>query len=77
LARKIIYRKIIFDQDRMRTNFVAKQGRWVYERGGLEQDSKSPRPITRCICIEYTGSGGLYKVLYPIATTITAKKVPS
>ena len=49
LARKIIYRKINFYQNHMLTNFVVKRGRWVYERGGLEQNSKSPGAITACL----------------------------
>jgi hypothetical protein len=43
LARKMIYRKINFYENHMHTSFIVKRGRWVYERGGLEQDSKSPR----------------------------------
>jgi hypothetical protein len=43
LARKIIYRKIIFYQNHMLTMFEAKRGRWVYEGGELEQDLKNPR----------------------------------
>lgn len=41
-ARKIIYRKIILYQNHMLTSSEAKRGRWVYERGGLELDSKNP-----------------------------------
>jgi hypothetical protein len=43
LTRKIIYRKIFSYQNHMLTMFKAKQGRWVYEEGELEQDSKNPR----------------------------------
>jgi hypothetical protein len=41
-ARKIIYRKIFPYQNHMLTMFEAKRGRWVYEGGELEQDSKNP-----------------------------------
>jgi hypothetical protein len=43
LTRKIIYRKIFLYQNHMWTMFEAKRGRWVYEGGELEQDSKNPK----------------------------------
>jgi hypothetical protein len=33
----------------MRTMFKAKWGRWVYEGGELEQDSKNPKAYCMCI----------------------------
>jgi hypothetical protein len=51
LARKIIYRKIIFHQNHMLTTFEAKRSRWVYEGGELERDSKSLRAVMVCLGI--------------------------
>jgi hypothetical protein len=51
LARKIICRKIISDQDHMLTTSEAKRSRWVYKGGELERDSKSLRAVMVCLGI--------------------------
>jgi hypothetical protein len=45
----------------MLTMFEAKRGRWVYEGGGLEQDSKSLRGcVTVCLSITIIANKGHY-----------------
>jgi hypothetical protein len=56
LARKIIYRKIISDQNHMLTASEVKRGRWVYEGGELERDSKSLRGYDGVFRHYYNGS---------------------
>jgi len=41
LTRKMIYRKIFLRQNHMLTTAEVKRGRWVYEGGELEHDSKN------------------------------------
>jgi hypothetical protein len=56
LTRKIIYRKIISNQNHMLTTFEVKRGRWVYEGGELERDSKSLRGCYSVFRHDYYGS---------------------
>jgi len=41
LTRKMIYRKIFLRQNHILTTAEVKRGRWVYEGGELEHDSKN------------------------------------
>jgi hypothetical protein len=56
LTRKIIYRKIFLRQNHMLTTAEVKRGRWVYEGGELEHNSKS---LTGCYSVFRHYSNGL------------------
>jgi hypothetical protein len=57
LTRKIIYRKIFLRQNHMLTTAEVKQGRWVYEGGELEHNSKS---LMGCYSVFRHYSNGLW-----------------
>jgi hypothetical protein len=62
----------------MLTMFEAKRGRWVYEGGELEQDSrKILEAITVCLGITIIVNKDYYGALCTIVITMTAEKVPS